>query len=167
MRRTRMLMALGALVIAAGLVAPGVAGAASPSAAGGLPALVNGKKAGPVALNTQQKTVASLALTKGRWLVFAKAIIVGTGGSASSHLGVDCRLKVGKRSDLITAVPMRQNGAGSRVPILLTTAGTLKGSGQHHRELQGRGRRRHQDPRHPRVGRQGRHPHDAQDADAG
>ena len=100
MRSTRMVLALGALVIATALVTPGAAGAASPSATSGLPALVHGKKAGPVAIRTRQKTVASLALTKGRWLVFAKAIIVGTGGSASSHLGVDCRLKVGKRSDL-------------------------------------------------------------------
>jgi hypothetical protein len=124
-----MLVALGALVIAAGLVAPGTAGAATPSAASGLPALVNGKKAGPVTIRTQQRNVASLALTKGRWLVFAKAIIVGSGGSASAHLEVDCRLKVGGRTDLVTAVPVRQNGAGSRVPILLTTAGTLKRSG--------------------------------------
>ena len=47
MRRTRMIVALGTFVIAAGLVAPMTAAAATPSASGGLPALVNGKKAGP------------------------------------------------------------------------------------------------------------------------
>ena len=71
MRRSRMVMALGALVIAASTAAPGAAGAATPSAAGGLPALVQGKKAGPMTIRKQQRTVASLALTKGRWLVFA------------------------------------------------------------------------------------------------
>jgi hypothetical protein len=124
-----MMVALGALVLAAGLAAPGATGAATPSAKSSLPALVNGKKAGPVTVRTRQRTVASLALTKGRWLVFAKAIIVGTGGNNSSHLGVDCRLKVGKRSDLVTAVPKNDNGPGSRVPILLTAAGILKRSG--------------------------------------
>ena len=33
-----------------------------------------------------------------------------------------------QRSDLVTAVPDGQNGAGSRVPIVLTAAGILKGS---------------------------------------
>ena len=120
----RRMLTLGALAIAATMVAPGVTNAAP-----GDPALVNGKKAGPVSIAVQQNTVASLALTKGRWLVIAKAVIAGTGGSTGAHLGVDCRLQVGSRSDLISAVPIWDDQEGSRVPVVLTTAGKLKGAG--------------------------------------
>ena len=124
MRRTRMTVALSAVVLGAALFAPSAATAAS-----GSPHLVNGKKAGPVAIPVTQKTVASLPLTKGRWLVFAKAVLAGTGGSAFEHLGVDCRLTVGSRSDLVSAAPAPENADGSRVPMLLTTAGKLRSSG--------------------------------------
>jgi hypothetical protein len=119
-----MSVGLGALVLTAMLAAPG----AAVGAPGG-PDLVNGKKAGPVAIPVTQKTVASLPLTKGRWLVIAKAVLAGTGGSNGAHLGVECRLVLGSRSDRVTAAPTGQGLGGSRVPILLTTAGKLKGSG--------------------------------------
>jgi hypothetical protein len=91
--------------------------------------LVNGKKPGPVSIRVQQRTVASLPLTRGRWLVFAKAVLAGTGGTTGTHLGVDCRLSLGSRSDLVSAAPTWDHQEGSRVPILLTTAGKLRGSG--------------------------------------
>ena len=124
MRRMRLAVALGAIVLTTALVPYGAA-----IAAPGDPALVNGKKPGPVSIPVQQRTVASLALTKGRWLVIAKAVLAGTGGTTGTHLGVDCRLTLGSRSDLVSAAPTRDDQDGSRVPILLTTAGKLRGSG--------------------------------------
>jgi hypothetical protein len=119
-----MVVVLGTLVLAAVMAASGAA-----SAAPGGPALVHGKKTGPVLIPGKQRTVGSLPLTKGRWSVIAKGTIVGTGGKSGAHLGVTCQLKLGSRKDVITAVPARQDGAGSRISILLTTAGQLKGSG--------------------------------------
>lgn len=120
----RMVVVLGTLVIAAVMAASGVASAAS-----GSPALVHGKKTGPVSIPAKQRTVAALPLTKGRWSVIAKGTVVGAGGKSGAHLGVTCQLKLASRKDVITAVPSVKGGAGSRVSILLTTAGKLKGSG--------------------------------------
>ncbi len=72
------------------------------------------------------KTVASMALPNGGWLIMAKAQLVGIGGSPAGHLGVQCRLTLGKRSDHISAAPTPLQRDGSYIPVLLTLASRVK-----------------------------------------
>ena len=125
MRWVRIFAATCAVLMLATIVSSSVVVGAS-----GNPVLVRGKKAGPIKITKQQKTFGSLPLTKGHWLVMSKAVLAGMGGKNGAYLGVDCKLSLGTRSDRISAAPQRQNKDGSRVPVLLTTAGKLKGSGR-------------------------------------
>ena len=116
---------LVALLASSLLLVSSVALAAPVSAANG-PRVFYGGKAGPVKVPAKLKTVASMALPNGGWLIMAKAQLVGIGGSPAGHLGVQCRLTLGKRSDHISAAPTPLQRDGSYVPVLLTLASRVK-----------------------------------------
>ena len=98
---------------------------ATAASSGAGPKVVYGSKAGPVKIPVKLKTVASMTLPKGGWFITAKALLVGVGGSPAGHLGVQCRLTLGSRTDSVSATPVWQQRDGSHVPVLLTLAGRL------------------------------------------
>ena len=122
----RSLTRQGSLAMAAPLVVVLVAGLAladtSPAAAANGPTVITGSKFGPLNVPSPKvRTLARLALPKGRWYVTATADLYAT-----ARAGVNCRLKLGKRSDRVSATPGSGADAGFAVAMLLTVAGPLK-----------------------------------------
>ncbi len=117
------LLATLSLALASVAMAPAVWGASGPQ-------VISGSKTREVRIpSPKAKTLARLALPKGNWFVTAKAQLSEVAGS-SDHFGVNCSLRVGSRSDRISAVPGRASEGGNQVPILLTVAGRLGSAGK-------------------------------------
>jgi len=125
------IISLLALVLALGVALS----AARPALAGAGPYVITGSKAGPIDIPSAKvstgKTIAALSLPEGGWFVTAKAVLVGAGPVGSNH-GPGCALIVGSvaRADEVFATPAGDGRDGSRVPILLTTAGRLSSPGK-------------------------------------
>ncbi len=117
------LLATLSLALTSVAMAPAVLGASGPQ-------VISGGKAGELRIpSPKAKSLARLALPKGNWFVTAKAQLSEVAGS-NDHFGVNCNLRVGSRSDRISAVPGRASEGGNEVPILLTVAGRLGSAGK-------------------------------------
>lgn len=125
--RSRTARSLRLTLAAAMVLTVGVLGAPS-TAAASAPTIIHGAKVGPVAIPATRRNVAQLALPKGGWQVIVKAQLVSR--ATESHHGVQCRLKVGKRTDDSDASPGRKGTWRSRMPMLLSIAGRLETSGK-------------------------------------
>jgi hypothetical protein len=109
------LMASAAIVVASG-----------PTAAAGTPVMRTGARAGPLDVRggSALGTVASLALERGNWTVFATGTLRNTTSSTTAR-PVRCRLALGGGTDLVLASPAPRERGDSRQVFLLTQAAHL------------------------------------------